>query len=189
MENQDCAIAASASAGGTEVKTGTVGTERQHWLDFMYDLELMFDQLNRCYWQGALPRFRCEWSGRMITTWGCCYPDLALIRINTVFQSRPLPELEAVMKHEMIHVRIRGHGRAFRRELERIGLPRDVEGHFPHLNEITHRRRRALRYTYECPSCRSRIRRRRRIRGFCAGCYRKGVLSRFKLVHRAPSTL
>lgn len=155
---------------------------RQPWLDFMYDLDFLFDQLNSRYWQGALPRFRCEWSSRMITTWGCCYPDHAVIRISSLFQARPPAELEAVMKHEMIHVRIRGHGRAFRKELERVGLPRDVEGHFPYLNEITHGRRRALRYAYECPRCLARIQRRRRIRGFCAACYHLGVMSRFKLV-------
>lgn len=156
--------------------------DRQPWLDFMYDLGLLYDQLNLRYWNGALPKFRCEWSPRMITMWGCCYPDHGLIRINTLFQNRPLAELEAVMKHEMIHVRIRGHGRTFRRELERVGLPRDVEGHYPALSEITRSRRRALRYAYECPRCRVRIHRRRRIRGYCADCYNKGALSRFKLL-------
>jgi predicted SprT family Zn-dependent metalloprotease len=158
---------------------------RQPWLDFMYDLGLIYDQLNRRYWSGALPVFRCEWSNRMITTWGCCYPDRGIIRISALFRNRPLQELEAVMKHEMIHVRIRGHGRAFRRELERVGLPRDVEGHFPHLKDLTHGLRRAFRYTYECGRCKVRIRRRRRIRGYCSDCYNKGVLARFRVIRTA----
>ncbi|HSP07599.1 MAG TPA: SprT-like domain-containing protein [Acidobacteriota bacterium] len=155
---------------------------RQPWLDFMYDLDLLFDQLNRRYWQGVLPRYRCEWSARMLTTWGCCYPDHRVIRISILFQSRPLQELEAIMKHEMIHIRIRGHGPTFRHELKRVGLPRDVEGHFPFLNELTRGRRRALRHTYMCPHCQVRIHRRRRIRGYCVNCYEKGVVSWFKLV-------
>lgn len=166
------------------MKRSTAQADFQPWLDFMYDLELLYAQLNNRYWEGTLPRFRCEWSPRMITTWGSCYPDYGLIRISTLFQNRPLPELEAVMKHEMIHVRIRGHGRAFRKELARIGLPRDVEGHFPVLNELTRSRRRSLRYSYECPRCRLRILRRKRIRGYCAACYKRGAVSRFKLLRQ-----
>lgn len=164
------------------MKRNIARAHAQPWLDFMYDLNLLFDELNSKHWEGTLPKFRCEWSQRLITTWGVCYPDYGLIRINMLFQQRPLPELEAVMKHEMIHVRIRGHGRPFRRELERIGLPRDVEGHFPVLNDVTRSLRRALRYSYECPRCRLRILRRRQIRGYCAACYKKGRVSRFKLL-------
>lgn len=149
---------------------------------FLYDLNSLFDQLNRKYWSGELPRFECEWSSRMISTWGCCYPTLRIIRISRFFEERPAPELIAVLVHEMIHIRVRGHGTKFRRELKRVGMEGDVEGCFPHLNELTHARRRAMRYAYECPRCGVRIRRRRKIRGFCSPCYDSGRISRFKLV-------
>jgi predicted SprT family Zn-dependent metalloprotease len=154
----------------------------QPFLDFMYDLNFLFDQLNSRFWSGKLPRFQCEWSNRMITTWGCCYRSIGLIRISSFFRSRPLAEVAAVLLHEMAHIKHPGHGRAFRRELERIGMAEDVEGCFPHLNDLTNAMRRALRYQYECPKCRVRIKRRRKIRGYCADCYNSGSLSRFRLI-------
>ncbi len=33
-----------------------------------YDLQELFQHLNRKHWKGMLPEYRCEWSGRMITT-------------------------------------------------------------------------------------------------------------------------
>jgi predicted SprT family Zn-dependent metalloprotease len=151
------------------------------WLDFMYDLDFLFDQLNRQYWEGSLPRYRTEWSRRMIVTWGCCYPSRKLIRINSFFRNRPLPELIALLGHEMIHIRISGHGGPFQRELQRIGMPEDVEGLFPHLEKLTHARRRSYRYIYQCPRCALRIHRRNRIRGCCVACHEAGFVSRFKL--------
>ena len=150
-------------------------------LDFMYDLDFLFDHLNHLYWKNSLPRFRIEWSSRMITTWGCCYRDRKLIRISSFFYTRPLPELVALLKHEMIHIRIPGHGMAFRKELSRLGMPRDVEGLFPHLDDLTNQRRRSFRYDYQCPRCKVRIRRRNKIRGYCVACYERGVSSRFIL--------
>ena len=152
------------------------------FLDFMYDLNFLFDQLNIRYWAGKLPQFRCEWSTRMITTWGCCYRSSGLIRISSFFRARPLAELAAVLLHEMVHIKHPGHGGPFRRELQRIGMAEDVEGHFPHLNDLTNAMRRAFRYQYECPRCQVRIKRRRKIRGYCTDCYNSGSLSRFRLI-------
>ncbi len=152
------------------------------WLDFMYDLDMLFDQLNRLHWDCSLPKFRCQWSSRMITTWGCCYRHRGLIRISSFFRNRPLPEAVAVLCHEMIHIRIPSHGAAFKKELRRIGMERDVEGLFPELTEITNGRRRALRYSYVCPRCHLLIQRRRKIRGYCVACYQAGITSRFRLV-------
>ncbi|HJZ12893.1 MAG TPA: SprT-like domain-containing protein, partial [Acidobacteriota bacterium] len=147
-----------------------------------YELEELFQYLNRKYWDGKLPLYRCEWSDRMISTWGSCYPHKQLIRISGLFKQRPHAELVALLCHEMIHIRYRSHGVRFRNELKRIGLLGDVQRHFPHLNTITDARRRPLRYTYECPRCQVQIRRRRRIKGYCAACYSAGMRSRFRLL-------
>jgi hypothetical protein len=146
-----------------------------------YKLQDLFHHLNRKHWNGRLPFYKCEWSNRMISTWGCCYPDQHLIRISSFFKERPLPEVLALLLHEMIHIRYRGHGIRFRNELKRIGLAGDVQRQFPHLSEMTHARRRTLRYIYECPQCHTQIRRRRRIKGYCSGCYSRGITSRFRL--------
>jgi hypothetical protein len=147
-----------------------------------YKLQDLFHHLNRKHWKGALPVYKCEWSDRMISTWGSCHSRKQVIRISSFFKQRPLPELLALLCHEMIHIRHRGHGKRFHKELARIGLRGDVQRHFPHLNDLTDSLRRPLRYTYECPRCHVRIQRRRRIRGYCIACYNAGTKSRFRLI-------
>jgi predicted SprT family Zn-dependent metalloprotease len=146
------------------------------------DLKSLFQYLNHKYWNSSLPHCRCEWSNRMITTWGCYYPDRKLIRISSFFKDRPLPELLALLCHEMIHIKYRGHGIKFKRELKRIGLEGDMEASFPHLTELTQNRRRSLRYLYECPLCKQRLRRRKIIHGYCARCYQSSRWSKLKLI-------
>jgi hypothetical protein len=147
-----------------------------------HDLHSLFEYLNRKFWQGRLPYFRCEWSNRMITTWGTCYRGRGLIRISSIFKDRPLNEVLALLSHEMIHIRYAGHGKRFRQELKRIGLEGDVQRHFPDLVKWTHSLRRAFRYTYACLRCGIQIQRRRKIRGNCAACHEKGIRSKFKLI-------
>ncbi|MCI0416958.1 SprT-like domain-containing protein [bacterium] len=147
-----------------------------------YDLRRLFEFLNRKYWQGRLPCFRCEWSNRMITTWGACYRGRQLIRISSIFKDRPMDEILALLSHEMIHIRYAGHGKRFRQELKRIGLEGDVQRHFPDLVKRTHSLRRDFRYTYACSRCGIRIRRRRRIHGNCAACHERGIRSKFRLI-------
>lgn len=146
------------------------------------DLQSLFEYLNRKFWQGRLPYFQCEWSHRMITTWGSCYRRRRPIRISSIFKDRPMEELLALLGHEMIHIRYAGHGKRFRGELKRIGLEGDVQRHFPDLVKWTHSLRRSFRYTYACSRCGIQIQRRRKIQGNCAACHDKGIRSRFKLL-------
>jgi predicted SprT family Zn-dependent metalloprotease len=147
-----------------------------------YDLNELFQRLSQLHWQGRLPHFQCEWSNRMITTWGVCYRRRRLIRISSIFKTRPLEEVLALLSHEMIHIRYVGHGKRFRQELKRIGLHGDVQRRFPDLVTWTLSLRRALRHTYGCSRCGVKIRRRRKIQGYCAACYEKGIRSKFKLI-------
>jgi SprT-like family protein len=145
------------------------------------DLPALFKHLNQKHWNGRLPEFRCEWSNRMITTWGMCYRRKKLIRISSFFKLRPLEEILALLSHEMIHIRYGGHGKKFHQELKRIGLAGDVQRSFPHLVSWTETLRRALRYIYECPRCGLQIQRRRKIHGYCSDCYDKGIRAKFRL--------
>ena len=148
------------------------------------DLQALFHELNQRHWRGELPVFRCEWSERMITTWGTCYRTRRLIRISSFFRTRPAAELSALLSHEMIHIKYGGHGPRFKRELKRIGMEGDVQRLFPHLDDLTNALRRSYRYTYQCKECHLRIHRRRKIRGYCAECWERGIRSRFRLVAR-----
>jgi SprT-like family len=150
-------------------------------LDQEHSLQNLFDYLNQKHWQSKLPVFRCEWSSKMITTWGLCYRHKKLIRISSIFKNRPLDEILALLGHEMIHIRYGGHGKRFRQELKRIGLEGDVQLHFPDLVKWTESFRRSLRYTYVCSRCDFQIQRRRKIHGYCASCYEKGIRAKFKL--------
>jgi predicted SprT family Zn-dependent metalloprotease len=147
-----------------------------------YNLQELFFHLNRKHWQGRLPVFQCEWSDRMITTWGACFRRKKLIRISSIFKTRSIDEILALLSHEMIHIRCGGHGKRFRQELKRIGLEGDVQRRFPDLVKWTQSLRRAYRHTYVCRKCGVQIQRRRKIHGYCAACHQRGVRSKFKLI-------
>jgi len=150
------------------------------------DLQEIFAYLNQKHWKGRLPEYRCEWSNRMITTWGMCYRVRKLIRISSFFKTRPLQEILALLSHEMVHIRYGGHGKKFHQELKRIGLAGDVQRNFPELIALTETLRRAYRYTYECPKCSTQIQRRRKIHGYCSDCYDKGIRAKFRLIPKTP---
>jgi hypothetical protein len=93
-----------------------------------HDLVLLFDQLNRKYFQGALPRPRLGWSRReWRTQLGCFDPALGQIVINRQLDRETVPEFVVayVLYHEMLHqkhpvrfehCRRESHSRAFRME-------------------------------------------------------------------------
>jgi predicted SprT family Zn-dependent metalloprotease len=152
-----------------------------------HNLEALFAHLNDLHWRGKLPEFKCEWSNRMITTWGACYKRRKLIRISSIFKQRPQDEILALLSHEMIHILYGGHGKRFRQELKRIGLEGDIQRRFPQLVEWTHSLRRAYKYTYRCQKCCVQIQRRRKIHGYCVACHEKGIRSKFKLYRTRTS--
>lgn len=54
---------------------------------------------------------------KMNSRWGTCYPQRGLININLYLAKRPLKEIESVVLHELIHLKIRNHSKEFYNEV------------------------------------------------------------------------
>lgn len=56
---------------------------------------------------------------KMKQRWGTCYYDRGLILINLKVAERPYEEIEAVVLHELMHLKISNHNEAFYQNMER----------------------------------------------------------------------
>lgn len=56
---------------------------------------------------------------KMKVRWGTCYPTKRLININLKIAERPIEQIEAVVLHEIIHLKILNHGEDFIKECEK----------------------------------------------------------------------
>ena len=155
-------------------------------------LAVLFDDLNCTYWDGRLPSVRLRWSKRLHASAGLYSPSRREIVVSTRYYEHYPEDLEAVLKHEMVHVwlhgqRLRGrlvgekpHGPAFRSEAVRVGAPLRMKS-YPG-------RHRAFKYEWECPACGRKVKSRKWITSACRSCceiHSNGVYSeeyRFRLL-------
>lgn len=98
-----------------------------------HDLESLFDELNRKYFQATLPRPKIGWSTRQWRSQlGTFDPALSQIAINCALDRPSVPEyvIAYVLYHEMLHqkhpmklarCRLESHSRQFREEEKRFG--------------------------------------------------------------------
>lgn len=62
-----------------------------------------------------------EWSVEtMRRQWGKCYPLRRRIVLNLMLARTPLVSLEYVIVHELVHLKIHGHGKDFKAEMNRF---------------------------------------------------------------------
>ena len=72
-------------------------------------------------WEPRIGVTVAEWRiRRMKTRWGTCNPDAGRIWLNSELAKKPVPCLEYVVVHEMIHLMERGHNERFRGILDRV---------------------------------------------------------------------
>lgn len=87
-----------------------------------YGLSDLFDQLNRVFFRGRLPRYRvhrtCAHSRYGLGMDGRCDPETQIIFIR---KDLPGDKLRSVLLHEMCHIGSTGHGRCFQAKLKRLG--------------------------------------------------------------------
>jgi hypothetical protein len=98
----------------------------------VHDLGPLFEDLNRAYFDGALPRPRLAWSARPWRTMlGCFDPALNQIVISGDLDRERVPRhvVQYVLYHEMLHLkhpikfsrcRLQSHSPAFRNEEKRF---------------------------------------------------------------------
>jgi predicted SprT family Zn-dependent metalloprotease len=139
------------------------------------ELEEIYDSLNRVYFRGALPTAYLTWSTRLRIA-GKCYPDLdpPKIVLSRMYHEHFPGDLEATIKHEMIHLKYRRHGKRFKAEARRVGA-------LLHTREYPGLRRKPV-YVYACPACGREYTYRRRVRNLaCSRCSNGHYDSRFRL--------
>lgn len=50
---------------------------------------------------------------KMNARWGTCYPERGLINISLYLAKRPIREIESVVLHELVHLKIKNHSKDF----------------------------------------------------------------------------
>lgn len=56
---------------------------------------------------------------KMKVRWGTCYPKRKVINLNLFLAKRPIDEIESVVLHELIHLKISNHSKEFYREVKK----------------------------------------------------------------------
>lgn len=128
-----------------------------------------FDRLNQKHFAGRLEA-TLELSDRMTAAAGRCYHRRRLIRLSRLYLQQFPEKLPQLLLHEMIHLVVPGHGRAFREEARRCGIPEEGRRDFTYCRPFAPRRPSRWRYVYQCPSCGRRFVRRRAGHWSCGHC-------------------
>src|SRR5690554_6941556 len=82
-----------------------------------------YERFNRLYFDNRLPAREAvtiEWSHRMTSSAGRCYPQRRLIRLSTHYHARFPAEVDETLLHEMIHLLVPNHGPDFYAWMRRI---------------------------------------------------------------------
>src|SRR6056297_3049978 len=143
----------------------------------------LYDEFNIKYFNSILPKSSkivLEWSGRLTASAGICYrkPKNSIIRLSTHYHEDFPEEIESTLLHEMIHLKIKGHGPKFKDEIKRINL---LGG-----NVKRYSKRRAtkkkINWIYKCKGCSKEYQRTRKFSNInkyrCGIC--KGKLKEIK---------
>jgi len=147
----------------------------------LYELYKIF---NSKYFNNTLPKSSdiiIEWSGRLTASAGVCYPNpnRPIIRLSTHYHKDFPDDIECTLIHEMIHLKIKGHGPKFKEEIIRIN---SLGGK---VNRYSKRRatKKSINWIYKCKSCSKEYKRTRRFSNInkyrCSVC--KGKLKEIKV--------
>ncbi len=100
---------------------------------------------------------RIEWSTRLTSSAGVCYPKLRLIRLSTHYHARFPEDVGATLLHEMIHLVVPGHGPRFQAWIDRITA---AGGKVTRYSKAV---AAPPRWVYVCGGCGKEIHRQRRL--------------------------
>jgi len=130
-----------------------------------------FNRVNDEFFEGKLKPPNIEFSTRLKTTAGKCYPTRKLIRLNiNHYQQDGLTEFLRTLRHEIIHLIIPNHGKEFKILAKLL----DVDRYW-----TTGPKRDRLKWKYwiYCPRCErkniTKIKRKNKIL-YCKYCFEKG---------------
>lgn len=125
---------------------------------------------------------RIEWSNRLTSSAGICYPERKIIRLSAHYYRVYPEDLENILLHEMIHLVVPNHGPEFYGWLRYI---RSLGGQVSRYAKSMAAEQSMARWQYECTQCGYVVYRYRRVRrggrGFvhsmCGGSLRERCLT------------
>lgn len=131
-------------------------------------LSRLYDRLRHRYFtEGGDPLLpgpediTIQWSNRLTSSAGVCYPQKRVIRLSTHYHRRFPQDIESTLLHEMIHLLVPGHGPRFYAWMERI---RNKGGRVERYSRERATASRPPRWRYECARCGAEWHRYRRLR-------------------------
>lgn len=135
-----------------------------------------YERFNRLYFDNRLPAREAvtiEWSHRMTSSAGRCYPQRRLIRLSTHYHTRFPAEVDETLLHEMIHLLVPNHGPDFYAWMRRIRARGGVVNRYSKERATPPR----FRWEYTCRRCGAVRRTQRRLAhgGKYHRCRRCGV--------------
>jgi predicted SprT family Zn-dependent metalloprotease len=134
----------------------------------MIDLKRLYNACNAKYFNGELPGVNLEWSSRLFSCAGKCQKKNGkyTIKLSIDYHQRHPNEIVPTLIHEMIHVKISGHGQKFKKELKRIN---DMGGT---VHRYSKESAKEPRWQYICTKCGTLTKRYRRVpkRYVCGKC-------------------
>lgn len=116
----------------------------------------------RQYFDDQLPpagEVSIEWSGRMTSAAGRCYPERKVIRLSLHYHAKFPDEVDQTLMHEMIHLLVPNHGSAFYEWLRRIRERGGVVHRYSKERATPAR----FRWSYTCRRCGATRRTQRRL--------------------------
>jgi len=146
-------------------------------------LQLLFSLLNAHHFGGVLPAHRIRYNSRLTSIAGRIIYRASLIELSSTLLEHHSDHIEPTLLHEMVHAWLHqrglpsGHGRAFKKKMNDVGL-----ASIYHSMPVKNRRSRR-RYVLRCPSCYTELIRRRRpgTAVSCARCFPAGYNARFRM--------
>jgi predicted metal-dependent hydrolase len=85
--------------------------------------------LSRRYLEGAPEPASVRWVGNQGSRWGSCTPVDRTIRLSDRLQGMPSWVLDYVLVHELVHLRVPGHGADFWAEVEQFPRTERARGY------------------------------------------------------------
>ena len=157
-----------------------------HGLPATSELLALYDRYRAEYFRTedgyAIPeadKVRIEWSSRLSSSAGVCYPKLRLIRLSTHYHARFPADVGSTLLHEMIHLVVPGHGPRFRAWLDKIQAKGGSVSRYSKAVAAP------PRWVYVCACCNREIYRQRRLpRGGRDHCCRACGPKKGRLIER-----
>lgn len=147
------------------------------------ELYRRYEKFSLDYFDGATPpvhEVTIEWSARLTSAAGKCYPSEKIIRLSTHYHAKFSEDVDATLLHEMIHLLVPNHGPEFYRWMERIKARGGKVERYAKERATPP----VYRWAYTCSGCGNEVFRQRRLlhggrRHRCRACY--GTLRETKL--------